>query len=52
MEAGSVFLDYCCYDVVERQFLDLIVFLDGGRHASGVYNIWFMRVLTFSPCDD
>ena len=51
-EAGSVFLDHCCNDVVERQFLDPIVFFDGGRHASGGYNIRFMRVLTFSPSDD
>jgi len=32
--------------------LDLIVFFDGGRHASGGYNIWSMRVLTFSLRDD
>jgi hypothetical protein len=45
-------LDYRCYDVVERQYLDPIVFLDGGRHASGVCNIRFMRVLTFLLRDD
>ena len=52
VEAGSELLDHRCYDIVERQFLNLIVFLDGGQHASGVYNIQLMRVHTFSPCDD
>ena len=52
VEAGSVFLNHHCNDVVESQFLDPIVFFDGGRHASGGYNIQFMRVLTCSPCDD
>ena len=52
VEAGLVFHDYRYYDVVERQFLDSIVFLDGGQHAGGVYNIWFMRVLNFFSCDD
>ena len=51
-EAGSVFLDHCFNDVVERQFLDPIVFFNGGQHASGGYNIWSMRVLTFSLRDD
>ena len=47
-----VFLDYRCYDVVERQFLDPIVFFDGRQHADGVYSIRFMRVFTFLLRDD
>ena len=51
-ETVPVFLDHRCDDVVERQFLDLIVFFDRGRHASESYIIRFMRVLTFFTCDD
>ena len=42
-----MFLDHRCYDVAERQLYYPVVFLDGGRHASGECNISFTCVLTF-----
>ena len=51
-ETVPVFLDHLCDDVVERLFLDPIVFFDRGRHASWSYINCLMRVLTFFPCDD
>ena len=47
-----MFLDHRCDDVVERQFLDPIVFSDGWQHASRGYCVHFMRVLTFLSRDD
>ena len=47
VESVSKLLDHCCDDIVERQFLNPIIFSDGWRHASKGVIVLVMRLLTF-----